>query len=63
MRRTLIALAFAAPLTAFAANPTIDKITATPSQAKVGEPVTITIEAEGIAEPACEIESLSRYFA
>lgn len=25
--------------------------------------VTITMEAEGIAEPACEIESLSRYFA
>ncbi|MBK8523788.1 MAG: PKD domain-containing protein [Betaproteobacteria bacterium] len=56
MRRTLIALAFAAPLTAFAANPTIDKITATPSQAKVGEPVTITIEASDAEGGMCGLD-------
>ncbi len=42
MRRTLLALALAAPLTALA-GPTIDKITATPSPSKVGEAITITI--------------------
>ena len=45
MRRTLLALAFSTPLAALAANPSIDRITATPSPSRVGEVVTITIEA------------------
>ena len=56
MRRTLIALALAAPLAAFAANPTIDKISAIPSPAKVGEPVTITIEASDVEGGMCGLD-------
>jgi hypothetical protein len=56
MRRTLIALALATPLAAFAANPTIEKITATPSPAKAGEPVTITIEASDTEGGMCGLD-------
>lgn len=56
MRRTLLALALvaplAAPLTAFA-GPTIDKISATPSPSKVGEAITITIEASEAENGMC----------
>jgi hypothetical protein len=52
MRRTLLALALAAPLTALA-GPTIDKISATPSPSKTGEAVTITIEASDAENGMC----------
>ena len=52
MRRTLLALALAAPLTALA-GPTIDKISATPSPSKVGEAITITIEASEAENGMC----------
>lgn len=53
MRRTLIALALSAPLAALAANPTIDKITATPAPSKVGEQIAITIEASDAEDGMC----------
>ncbi len=53
---TLFASMFAVALPALAANPTIDKITATPSPAKVGEPVTITIEATDAEGGMCGLD-------
>lgn len=51
---TLFASLFALP--AIAGNPTIDKITATPSPARVGEPVTITIEASDAEGGMCGLD-------
>ncbi|MBI2306675.1 MAG: hypothetical protein HYU78_05170 [Rhodocyclales bacterium] len=52
MKRLALATLFAAALPAFA-SPTIDKITATPSPGKAGEPVTITIEASEAENGMC----------
>ena len=56
MKRFVAASLFAAALPAFAASPTIDKITATPSPAKVGQPVTITIEATDAEGGMCGLD-------
>lgn len=56
MRRTLLALALSTPLAALAANPNIDRITATPSPSKVGEVVTITIEASDAEGGMCGLD-------
>jgi hypothetical protein len=56
MRRTLLALILSAPLVALAGNPNIDKITATPSPSKVGEVVTITIEASDAEGGMCGLD-------
>jgi hypothetical protein len=56
MHRTLLALILSAPLLALAGNPNIDKITATPSPSKVGEVVTITIEASDAEGGMCGLD-------
>jgi hypothetical protein len=63
MKRTALTalLAVALPVflpvsPAFADSPTIEKITAAPSPAKVGQPVTITIDAQNAAESMCGLD-------
>lgn len=60
MKRVAVAALFAslsaAVPPAIAGNPSIDKITATPSPAKVGEPVTIVIEAADAEGGMCGLD-------
>ena len=52
-----LALPVALPISpAFADAPTIEKITASPSPAKVGQAVTITIDAQNAAEGMCGLD-------